>query len=131
LGCRNVTKIYVPKDYDFIPLLHASRKYSYFAGHSRFKNNYDYHLAMHILNNKYYMSNENLLLVEDPSLFSPISQLNYEFYISAEDVIDELKNNKDIQCIVGYGGLPLGKTQQPGLSDYADGEDSLKFLLEL
>ena len=84
LGCRNVTKLYVPEGYDFIPLLTAFKKYNYLADHHKYKNNYDYNLAIHLLNKKFYMSNESLLLVEDASLFSPISQLNYEFYTDQE-----------------------------------------------
>ncbi|MEI9909839.1 MAG: hypothetical protein WDO71_09315 [Bacteroidota bacterium] len=79
LGCRNVTKIHVPKEYDFIPLLTAFKKYDYLAEHHKYKNNYDYNLAIHLLNKKMYMSNPSLLLIEEASPFSPISQLNYEF----------------------------------------------------
>ncbi len=61
MGCRNVTKIFVPKDYDFIPLLSAFKKYNYFKDHNKYKNNYDYILALHILNRKFYMTNESII----------------------------------------------------------------------
>lgn len=86
LGCRNITKIYVPEGYDFVPLLDSFRKYNFLAEHHKYKNNFDYNLALHLLNKKYYMSNGSLLLVEEPSLFSPISQLNYEFYSDADNL---------------------------------------------
>ncbi len=79
LGCRNVTKIYVPEDYDFIPLLKAFEKYHYLAEHHKYKNNYDYNLAIHLMNKKFYMSNDSILLIEDPSFFSPIAQLIMNF----------------------------------------------------
>ena len=88
MGCRNVTKIFVPKDYDFIPMLSAFNKYNYFKDHNKYKNNYDYNLALHILNGKFYMANESIILMENPSIFSPISQLNYEFY-THKKAVDE------------------------------------------
>jgi hypothetical protein len=131
LGCRNVTKLYVPAGYDFIPLLTAFRKYDYLANHNKYKNNYDYNLAVYILNNRKYMSNESILLVEDPALFSPIGQLNYEFYTDAAKVTADLKNSESVQCMVGQGFTPFGSAQQPGLTDFADGTDTIAFLLGL
>ncbi len=131
LGCRNVTKLYVPKDYDFVPLLKAFKKYNYLADHFKYKNNYDYNLALHLLNKKYYMSNDSILLIEDTAIFSPISQLNYEFYIDNDDLTEKLPKAQDLQCIVGKGFIPFGKGQFPSINEYADGADTLKFLLEL
>ncbi len=131
LGCRNVTKIYVPPGYDFIPLIEAFKKYNYLADHHKYKNNYDYNLALHLLNKKYYMSSGALLLVEEPSLFSPISQLNYGYYEDKELLAGELLTNPELQCIVGSGFVPFGQSQAPSLSDYADGVDTLEFLCRL
>lgn len=128
LGCRNVTKIYVPGDYDFVPLLEAFKKYTWMADHDKYKNNYDYNLAIHLLNRKYYMTNGSILLIEDPSFFSPISQLNYEFYTPGDDLVASLSQSADLQCLVGKAGIPFGQSQKPGLKDYADGIDSLSFL---
>lgn len=131
LGCRNVTKIYVPEGYDFIPLLGAFKKYNYLSEHHKYKNNYDYNLALHILNKKYYMTNDSILLIEDPSVFSPISQLNYEFYTDKEKLYNSLSENNDLQCIVGNDFIPFGKSQTPTLNDYADGMDTFQFLCKL
>ncbi|MGG9960927.1 acyl-CoA reductase [Ferruginibacter sp. SUN106] len=131
LGCRNVTKIFVPEAYDFVPLLRSFDKYKFFADHHKYKNNYDYQLSMALLNNIYYMTNENTLMIESEQIFSAISQLNYSFYKDAEEVKNVLKNNTDVQCIVGHGNIPFGKAQQPGLFDYADGVDTMQFLLTL
>lgn len=131
LGCRNVTKIYVPQDYDFIPLLNAFRKYNHLANHSKYNNNYDYNLAIHLLNRRLYMSNESLLLVEDASPFSPIGQLHYEYYQNVDDVLNQPAANEAIQCVVGSGGLPFGQAQQPAVCDYADGVDTMAFLTSL
>ncbi len=88
LGCRNVTKLYVPKDYDFIKLLAAFQKYNYLKDHHKYRNNIDYNLAIYILNNQYYMSNESILLVESESIFSPISVLHYQFYDNIDSTLE-------------------------------------------
>ena len=129
LGCRNVTKLYVPENYDFVPLINAFRKYDYLVDLHKYKNNYDYILAVLLLNKQYYMSNESIILHENKSLFSPIGQLNYEYYTQKPE--ESLKGNNDVQCIVGKNHLPFGKAQQPTLTDYADGIDTMKFLLEI
>ncbi|MFZ1314285.1 MAG: acyl-CoA reductase [Chitinophagaceae bacterium] len=131
LGCRNVTKIYVPSGYDFIPLLDAFNKYRHLADHNKYKNNYDYNLALHLLNKKYYMTNGSILLVEETAFFSPISQLNYEYYSDTDKLSDSLKNHPELQSITGEGYVPFGQSQYPAISDYADGVNTLKFLSTL
>jgi hypothetical protein len=131
LGCRNVTKLYVPVGYDFIPLLNTFRKYNYFEDHTKYKNNYDYNLTLLIMNNKKYMTNESIILLEDENIFTPVSQLNYTFYRNKNVIPDDLIKNKNVQCIVSEELTAFGKTQQPGLFDYADGMDVMEFLLGL
>ena len=131
LGCRNITKLYVPAGYDFVPLLRAFDKYAYFADHHKFKNNYDYQLSIALLNNIYYMTNGSALLLENDAIFSAISQLNYSFYEDENKVLESLKDNEDIQCICGHLGIPFGQAQCPSLMDYADGVDTMQFLLTL
>jgi hypothetical protein len=131
LGCRNVTKIFVPRDFPFERLLNVFKKYNYLADFAKYKNNYDYNQAILLLNNRPYMSNESLLLVEDSSVFSPISQLNYEFFDNVATVAQALAGQENIQCMVGRGYMPFGKAQQPGVCDYADGVDTMAFLCGL
>jgi hypothetical protein len=131
LGCRNVTKLYTPPGYDFVPLLTAFKKYNYLADHHKYKNNYDYNLAIHILNNKFYMTNGSILLIEDVSIFSPISQLNYEYYRNKDSLLSSLYDNQEIQCIVGRDHVPFGQAQRPTLFDYADKADTMAFLKSL
>jgi len=129
LGCRNVTKLYVPVDYDFVPLLQAFRKYNYLADHVKYRNNYDYNLALLIMNSKKYMSNDSILLLEDDSIFTPVSQLHYTFYRDKDVNKGSVSIDENIQCIVGAGGIAFGQSQRPGLFDYADGKDTMAFLL--
>ncbi len=131
LGCRNITKLYVPHNYDFIPLLDALKKYDYLMDFHKYKHNYDYQLALLIMNNKYYMNNGSVLLTENESLFSPVSQFNYEFYDDKDIAIAILKNNNNIQCMVGHNLTNFGETQSPQLNDYADGVDTMVFLTKL
>ena len=131
LGCRNVTQLYVPESYDFVMLLNAFKKYNYLSDFTKYRNNYDYNLALLIMNNKFYMSNDSIILVENEAVFSPVSELHYCFYKNVKEVLEELKVNENIQCIAGVENIPFGETQQPGLFDYADGTDIMQFLLAL
>ncbi|RYZ29030.1 MAG: acyl-CoA reductase [Chitinophagaceae bacterium] len=131
LGCRNVTKIMVPREYNFEPLLASFKKYNYLFDYQKYKNNYDYNLAIHLLNKKYFMSSGSILLVEDPSPFSPIAQLHYEYYDDIADARKTLVENDAIQCVVGKEGLPFGSAQKPGICNFADGVDTIAFLKDL
>lgn len=131
LGCRNVTKIYVPEDYDFLPLLTALKRYQYFADLHKYKNNYDYQLALMIMNKKFYMTNEAFLFAENESNFAPVSQVNYEYYTDKNEVLTKLKADASVQCNVGEGGIAFGTAQKPCITDYADGTDTLAFLKSL
>lgn len=131
LGCRNVTKLFVPAGYDFVPLLRAFDKFNYFEDHHKFKNNYDYQLSIALLNNIYYMTNGSALLIENDAIFSAISILNYSFYDDLNNVQEMLAGNADIQCICGQSGMAFGQAQKPTLMEYADGVDTMQFLLTL
>jgi acyl-CoA reductase LuxC len=131
LGCRNVTKIYVPEDYDFVPLLESFKKYKPLFDHHKYRNNYDYQLAILIINSKYYMTDGAVILTENNSVFSPISVLHFEYYKNTGNVIGSLMGNADIQCIVGKNHIPFGQSQKPSLCDYADGADTMQFLCAL
>ncbi|HRI21644.1 MAG TPA: acyl-CoA reductase [Panacibacter sp.] len=131
LGCRNVTKVYVPEGYDFVPLLNTLKKYDYLADFHKYKHNFDYHLTLLIMNNKFYMTNESVIFTENESPFSPVSQVHYSFYENKEIIIEQLKRNTSIQCVVGHGFLNFGQAQVPTLNDYADGLDTMAFLSSL
>jgi len=131
LGCRNVTQVCVPQGYDLTKLIDACNKYADLIYHHKYKNNYDYNLAIHILNNQYYMSNDSIILIENESSFSPISQLHYQYYTNEQEVRATLKNDENIQCIVSKKDIGFGGAQYPQVCDYADGIDTMKFLKEL
>lgn len=128
LGCRNVSKLYVPKGYDFRPLLESFGLYQNLEDHSKYRNNLDYNLSLMILNRLPYLSCGNLILVEHPGIFSPIGVLHYEYYPPGSPPWENLQDQADIQAVMGSRGLPLGSSQSPGLRDYADGVNTLAFL---
>jgi hypothetical protein len=131
LGCRNVTKLYLPASYDFAPLLKAFSKYNYLMEQHKYKNNYDYQLTLQILNKKYYMTNGSIILIEQNELFSPISVLHFEYYSTTHGLLESVASNPNIQSAVGNENKAFGQAQRPGLQDYADGVDTLQFLLDL
>lgn len=132
LGCRNVTQLYVPESYDFIPLLDAFKKYAHFMEYHKYKHNYDYHLALLIMGGKYYMNNDTTIFTANSSPFSPVSQLHYTTYNKLSDLNEVIKNNEEsIQCIVGHGYTPFGQAQRPSLTDYPDGVDTMAFIASI
>lgn len=128
LGCRNVTQIWVPEGYDFIPFLTALKKYNYLLDQHKYKHNYDYQLALLMMSKQLYMDSGGVLMSENPSPFAAISQIHYQQYILG--ALPAL-NMDDIQCVVGKNQLPFGSLQKPLLNQYADGVDSLAFLSTL
>lgn len=138
LGCRNVSKLYVPEGYDFEPLLESLHEYRQIVLHDKYKNNFDYNTAIAMLNKTAYLSNGCLVLMEDPGIVSPIAAAYYQFYSDIETVEKEiLDRSEEIQLVAARPGvlnaptLPFGAAQEPELWDYADGVDTVAFLLGL
>ncbi|MFN8237137.1 MAG: acyl-CoA reductase [Chitinophagales bacterium] len=132
LGCRNVSKIFVPKAYDLNQLKEGLADFSHLMEHNQYMNNLDYQRTLYLMNQTPLTDIDFINIVENKSLHSPISCLHLERYETIEAVNDAIMAEKDqIQCVVGKGYLPFGKSQQPGLNDYADNVDTLKFILEL
>jgi len=138
LGCRNVAKIYVPKDFKFEPLLEAFHEYRSIVLNTKYKNNFDYNYAMFMLNKVEYKANGCIILIENEAITSRIASLHYEFYDKVDNLVVEMNRRaEEIQCIVtkmdidNIKTLPFGKAQQPSLTDYADGVDTMEFLTNL
>lgn len=137
LGCRNVSKIYIPADFDLNIFFEAIYPYADIVNHNKYANNYDYNKAVYLMGQNKLLDNNFILLKEDTNIASPVGILFYERYQSIDSLIKELEKKKDqIQCIVGKN-LPLshlvnfGDTQSPQINDYADGIDTMKFLTAL
>ncbi len=137
LGCRNVSKLMLPKNFDFVNFMDGLEGYNYMMNHNKFKNNYDYHRSIYLLNREHHYANNFLMLVQNESVASPISVVHYEFYADENDLANKLIEQKDhIQCVVGASTeeaqyIPFGQAQQPELWDYADKVDTMGFLCGL
>lgn len=136
LGCRNVSKLFVPVGYDFDQFFNAIYNQKGVIEYEKYANNYDYNKAVFLMSLYKILDNGFLTIKEDESYSSPISSVFYEYYESIDSVKNKLQlDSEKIQCIVSNGlienSIPFGKTQQPELWDYADGVDTLEFLLSL
>jgi hypothetical protein len=137
LGCRNVSKVFIPKGYDKDKMFGAFYRYKWVVDNKKYGNNYDYHKTLYLLNNEQLLENGFLLLKEEIGLSSPMATLYYEEYDSVESVKERLRHDAaNIQCIVSSmkdipSAIPFGTAQQPGLTDYSDKVDVMKFLSQI
>jgi hypothetical protein len=135
LGCRNVAKIYVPEGYDFQPLLEIMHERNDLVLHNKYVNNFEYNIALYLLNKVDYMNNGSIILLKDERFASRIASLHYEYYTDLNILTQQLEIAKNkIQCIVshekleGFETFDFGQAQSPTLMHYADGVDTMKFL---
>jgi hypothetical protein len=136
LGCRSVSKLFVPKGYDFAHFFESIFEYDTVINTSKYANNYDYNKAVYLMSDFKLYDNNFVLLKEDESYGSPIGTLYYEYYANVEELQEKLKTNSEqLQCIVSNNSIKnsilFGATQKPSLNDYADGIDTIQFLLNL
>ena len=132
LGCRNVSKVFVPKSYDVTHVLSRWKKFENALNHHKYHNNYDYQKSILLVNGNHFFDSGFLLMEENMKLVSPIAVLFYERYEDESDVALKIIESRDkIQCVVGKmtpGSVLFGKAQSPMPWDYADQIDTLKFL---
>ncbi|GAA4898108.1 acyl-CoA reductase [Flaviramulus aquimarinus] len=136
LGCRNVSKLFVPKGYKFDAFFEAIYHWNPIINKAKYANNYDYNKAVYLMSEFDMLENGFFMIKEDESYASPIATLFYEYYDNSEHLKTKLAADKDqIQCIVSNGftenEIAFGATQKPQLWDYADDEDSIEFLLAI
>lgn len=134
LGCRNVTRIFIPEDFLIDRLFESFLDFKEIINHNKYANNYDYNRAVYLLNQDKFWDNNFVMLKEDEKLFSPLSVINFSRYSSLDEVKNFIEENEEnIQCIVakddlGIGSIPFGEAQNPSLNTYADNVDTMKFL---
>ncbi|QIY90186.1 acyl-CoA reductase [Chryseobacterium gallinarum] len=134
LGCRNVTRIFIPKDFLIDRLFENFLGFKDIINHHKYANNYDYNRAIYLLNQEKFWDNNFVMLKEDNKLFSPLSVINFSRYESLDDVRNFIEENEEnIQCVVaksvlGLNSISFGEAQNPGLDTYADNVDTMKFL---
>jgi len=134
LGCRNVTRIFIPQDFVIDRLFESFIGFQDIINHNKYANNYDYNRAVYLLNQDKFWDNNFVMLKEDDKLFSPLSVINFSRYESLDDVKTFIaENEENIQCVVAkkeleLNAIPFGEAQNPGLDTYADNVDTMKFL---
>jgi len=133
LGCRNVSKLYVPENYDFNLFFESIEPFSHVSNHYKYSNNYDFNKSVYLVNNESHLDNGFLLLKPSPDLVSPVSVLFFEVYKDNDHLQMLLDSNTDkIQCIVEAqpqtSHITFGNAQKPQLWDYADNVNTLEFL---
>lgn len=136
LGCRSVSKLFVPKYYDFNVFFKAIYKWHPIINQSKYANNYDYNKAVYLMSKFEMLENGFLILKEDSGYSSPIATLFYEFYNSKEQLKEKLiSDSTKIQCLVSSNfadsEIKFGQTQHPNLWDFADNVDTIQFLLKI
>jgi hypothetical protein len=136
LGCRNVSKLFVPEGYDFKLFFKAMYEYRDVIYYEKYSNNYDYNKAVFLMSNFKLLDNEFMTIKEDTSYASPISSVFYEYYVDINEVQRRLESEQEqIQCIVSNDlvkdSIGFGITQQPALWDYADNVDTIAFLSKI
>jgi hypothetical protein len=138
LGCRNVSKIYVPTEFDVTTLFVAWDSYGNVGNHNKYKNNFDYNVALYLLNKEKFLHNEFLMLKESESIVSRIGCIHYEYYNDLENLSIHLTaHQEEIQCVVsiidlkGIETIKPGQAQCPTIKTYADGVDTIQFLLSI
>jgi hypothetical protein len=136
LGCRSISKLYVPKNYDFERLIKIFQEETKsLLLHNGYVNNYEYHRAVYALNKVPFYDGNSFLLLQNTVLTSPISVIYYEEYETIDEVLTQIKCSKnDIQCVVSddpavVNRIAFGETQYPSLFDYPDNEDILLFCI--
>lgn len=134
LGCRNVSKLYVPDDFDFRPLIESWTSFESVLHHHKYANNYDYQKAILLVNQEPFLDSGFAIIRESESLVSPISTIYFEKYSSREEALEKISAHSDkLQVTASARGwlknsVPFGQTQNPTVSDYADHVDTMKFL---
>ncbi len=138
LGCRNVSKLYLEEGVELGKIFEPTEKLKAISDHNKYKNNYDYTYALFLMNNEKFFTNDFFILRENEAIASRISTAHYEYFSDSSTLAEQLESQLDqIQCIVSdrhIGDLsivPFGAAQMPGLADYADGVDTVEFLLAL
>ena len=134
LGCRSVSKLFLPDGYDTDKLFKAFYKYKYFLDHKKYMSNYDYNKAIFMMEKYDFLENGFCILRKHNSLASPVSVINYEYYNELNDVCNYIDLNYDLlQCVVAKDEIvenyvPFGKSQNPKLWNYANQVDTINFL---
>jgi len=136
LGCRNISKLYVPKGYDLRAAMGNFQAYKHLIDHTSYSNNYRYNKTKFLMKRIDFVDTGFLLIIKDKDLVSPISVLFYEEYLDKNQLNTLLNRERPkIQCIISNEGwyndsIPFGSSQLPHVWDYPDNVDTMRFLID-
>ena len=136
LGCRNVSKLFVPKNYNFDSFFKGVYDWNHIINQAKYSNNYDYNKAVYLMSEFDMLENGFLMIKEDESYASPIATVFYQYYSSIKELKEKLNADQEkIQCVVASEfietEISFGETQNPELWNYADDVDPIDFLLKI
>lgn len=132
LGCRNVSRLFIPKDFVLDRFFEGMFGFKEIVNHHKYANNYDYQRAIHLMNGDEFLDNGFLMTKEDERLHAPLGMIYYQRYEDLSEVTRFIEENKDeLQCVVGKGFIEFGGSQKPSLTDYPDNVDILEFIQNL
>lgn len=132
LGCRNISKILLPEDFKVQKIFEAIFSFGGIIDHKKYGNNYNYNRTIYLMNDDDFLDNDFFMLKKDNAIASPVATLHYQTYKTEDELLDIIKgHSEEIQCIVGHGNVPFGRSQFPELWDHADGVDTVAFLSKI
>jgi hypothetical protein len=139
LGCRNISHLFLPMQYDPTIILKAwEGVYNYLCNHNKYMNNYEYNKAILLIDRVPHLDTGYVLLREAEGVFSQIATVTYSFYKSENDLAQIFtEKSNQLQCVVSannssyYKTERIGESQLPYISDFADGVDTMEFLVRL
>lgn len=139
LGCRNVSTLLIPVGFNIQNIFDPLNDYSNIADHYKYNNNYIYRKTIFEMTNTPFQDNGFCLFVnrEQSVLATPIGVINLITCSDPGEIDVYLSNfSEDLQCVIGSEInnrtlIPFGKAQYPELWDYADGIDTMKFIIDL
>ncbi len=137
LGCRNVSKIYMPEDFNIDRVFEAFFPYHDIINNNKYGNNFDYNRAIFLMDQIPFLENGFVIIRENESLHAPGAVIHSQRYSDINALQKELESRQDdLQCIVSKStriknAVGFGQSQAPALWDYADGVDTLDFLCSI
>jgi len=132
LGCRNVSKLLVPRGYAFDTFFESIVDFGFVVNNKKYGNNYDYHRAIYLLESMPFLDNNFLMIRESPDLHSPVGVLYYQYYDMESDIKIYLDSHTEqLQCVIGKDYIPFGYSQRPVITDFADNVNTMEFLVNL
>ncbi|MEG1936320.1 MAG: hypothetical protein RR132_02130 [Rikenellaceae bacterium] len=128
LGCRNVSHLLIKRGVSINSI--AEHWLGKTINNQHFTNSYTQKKAIMSITNAPFIDCGCFLFRESNILDASMGEITYSYYENEKEKNEFLSNHKDeLQCIVAEEHIPFGAAQRPTLNDWADGIDTIKFLM--